>query len=65
MWKTKNILPSKKSHRDISNLNPDNEFFNTIGKHLMKYFDPVEIDVSDENLPAKYYKSVQFFINKP
>ena len=54
MWKTKNILPSKKSHRDISNLNPDNEFFKTIGKHLMKNFDPVEIDVSDENLPAKY-----------
>ena len=53
MWKTKNILPSKKSHRDISNLNSDNEFFNNIGKHLMKYFDPVEI-VSDENSPAKY-----------
>ena len=54
MWKTQNILPSKKSHRDISNLNPDNKFFNAIGKNLMKYFDPVEIDVSDENSPAKY-----------
>ena len=51
MWKTlKNILPSKKSHADISNLNPDkfNEFFNTIGEQLTKCFDPVEIDVSEE-----------------
>ena len=48
MWKTlKNILPSKKSHADISNLNPDklNEFFNTIGEQLTKCF---EIDVSEE-----------------